>query len=96
MAASLDATLVPRLQVGVRLRYDRHSGRYLLLSPERGLLLNESAAQIARGCDGKRPIHELVLGLVDAGVSEQRAHEQVCGLLSELVARGLIGLQARP
>jgi pyrroloquinoline quinone biosynthesis protein D len=96
MAATLDVTLVPRLQVGVRLRYDRHSGRYLLLSPERGLLLNESAAQIASGCDGKRCIHELVLQLVDAGVPEQRAHEHVCGLLSGLVARGLIGLQARP
>lgn len=96
MAATLDATLVPRLQVGVRLRYDRHSGRYLLLSPERGLLLNESAAQIARGCDGQRRIHDLVLQLVDAGVPEQRAHEHVCGLLSALATRGLIGLQARP
>lgn len=96
MAAELDAQLVPHLQVGVRLRFDRHSGRYLLLSPERGLLLNESAAEIMRLCDGTSRIGELIRELAQRGVSQERARTDVCALLSEFSQRGLVGLRAAP
>jgi pyrroloquinoline quinone biosynthesis protein D len=96
MATELDLQLVPHLQVGVRLRYDRHSGRYLLLSPERGLLLNASAAEIISCCDGKSRISELIVELARRGVSEPQARIDICALLSDLSDRGLVGLRATP
>jgi pyrroloquinoline quinone biosynthesis protein D len=96
MTGSVDLGLVPRLRPGVRLRYDGRTGGYLLLSPERGLLLNESAAAIARRCDGTRRVNDVVLELVRNGVPECRAQQDVCDLLSELSERGLVALQAAP
>jgi pyrroloquinoline quinone biosynthesis protein D len=54
----------PRLAARARLRWDRIDGRYLLLYPERGLALNESAAAILRLCDGSRTIDDIVTELV--------------------------------
>jgi coenzyme PQQ biosynthesis protein PqqD len=54
----------PRLAAGARLRWDRIDGQYLLLYPERGLALNESAAAILRLCDGSRTIDDIVSELV--------------------------------
>jgi coenzyme PQQ biosynthesis protein PqqD len=54
----------PRLAARARLRWDRVDGRYLLLYPERGLALNESAAAILRLCDGSRTIDAIVTELV--------------------------------
>ena len=90
----IDLALVPQLRQGVRLRYDRHTARFWLLSPERGLILNESAATIARACDGTRPIATMVAELVRAGVPEARARQDVLALLESLRARGLVRLQA--
>ena len=44
--------LRPRLAPKARLRFDRHSGNYLLLYPERALALNTTAAAIVAHCDG--------------------------------------------
>ena len=38
----------PRLSQAARLRFDRQSDSYVLLSPERGLRLNQSAAEVVR------------------------------------------------
>jgi pyrroloquinoline quinone biosynthesis protein D len=54
----------PRLAARARLRWDRIDGRYLLLYPERGLALNESAAAILQLCDGSRTIDDIVTELV--------------------------------
>jgi pyrroloquinoline quinone biosynthesis protein D len=94
MVRDVDGQLVPRLSPGVRLRYDRHSGAYLLLSPERGLLLSDSAATIARYCDGERRISDVVRELVRAGVPELRAQADTVDLLEQFAARGLIRLRA--
>ena len=42
----------PTLTRKARLRFDRISGEYLLLSPERGLILNGPASEILRLCTG--------------------------------------------
>lgn len=90
MTLPLDLGLVPRLRAGVRLRFDRHSGRYLLLSPERALLLNESAAELACECDGLRPLIDLVHERVRSGVEYERARRDVCELFFGLAERGLV------
>jgi len=86
----------PALASKARLRFDRASGGYLLLYPERGLALNASAASILKLCDGERTIDGIVEEL-------QRAHadrpgpqlrQDVLEFLEEMAKRGL--LQAPP
>jgi pyrroloquinoline quinone biosynthesis protein D len=42
-----------------RLRFDRHDERWMIVYPERGLVLSESAAAIARKLDGTRSLEQL-------------------------------------
>lgn len=65
-----------------KLRVDRLTGETLLLYPEHGLLLNESAAAIVRLCDG-REVREIAAAL-DAPLSD------VLALLEALARRGLL------
>ena len=52
----LTANSCPKLAAKVRLRFDRHSGQYLLIFPERGIQLDATAAEIVKLCDGVRSI----------------------------------------
>ena len=58
MPLALD--FVPRLHKKARLRFDRHSGGHMIVYPERGLALNDTAAEIAKRCDGTRTIGQIV------------------------------------
>ena len=75
-----------------RLRWDKKEGRHLLLSPERGLVLNETATLVVQLCDGTRSAAELVAECVSrhGGASPERIEREVRALLSQLRARGLI------
>jgi coenzyme PQQ biosynthesis protein PqqD len=50
----------PKLASMARLRWDEREGKYLLLSPERGLLLDDIAAHIVKLCDGTRTVDEII------------------------------------
>ena len=82
----------PVLAPKARLRFDRHEGRFLLLYPEHGLILNESAGEILHLCTGQLTVEMIVESL--AGRHGQRSrdeiHAGVFDLLSELWARGLV------
>jgi coenzyme PQQ biosynthesis protein PqqD len=86
--------MLPKLARKVRLRFDRHSGNYLLIYPERGLALNDSAAAIARRCDGTRTIAQIVDEIaIEAGVpaAERAGLEQdVVTFVEELARKGLL------
>ena len=62
----LMTTARPRLNRKVRLRLDRRTGRYMLLYPERGLELNETALEIARLCTGEWTVDDIVQHLARA------------------------------
>lgn len=86
------ATVKPRLSPKVRLRFDRHTGLHLLLYPETGLELNDTATAIVRLCTGERTINDMVDHLTgsydDASPGEiARAVREVLGVLSD---RGLL------
>jgi len=53
---AIDAGFVPRLAKKARLKHDRHANKLMILYPERGLELNDAAAEIAQKCDGTRSI----------------------------------------
>lgn len=73
----------PRLASKARLRWDRHDKKYLLLYPERGLVLNETASAVVRLLDGEKTIGAIAREL---GGSD----DEIIGFLERLRARGLL------
>jgi pyrroloquinoline quinone biosynthesis protein D len=89
---SLAPGSTPRLARHARVRWDAREGKYLLLSPERGLLLSESAAAIVKLCDGAHTVEGIVAALVARfGPEARKAIERdTLALLDELRNRGLL------
>lgn len=81
----------PRLASKVRLRHDRKADRYLLLYPEKGLVLNATAADVARLCTGEHSVGAIVDRLA-ATYNQDRAtiEREVISLLQSLAERGLV------
>jgi len=90
----VDLSSVPKLAKKARLRFDRHSGKHMIVYPERGLALNESAAEIAKRCDGTRTVREIVdelAALADVPPAERSTiQEDVVELLQLLDGKGLL------
>ena len=81
----------PRLARAARLRYDRIAGRMMLLAPERGLVLNESAAAIVALCTGEHRVRDVADRLHQAlGISRERVERDVLDFLHELERRRLL------
>jgi coenzyme PQQ biosynthesis protein PqqD len=81
----------PRLAPKVRIRYDRKTSRYMLLYPERGLVLNGTAADVAQLCTGEHTVRAIVEQLAAkygqaAGVVER----EVLDFLATMADRGLV------
>jgi coenzyme PQQ biosynthesis protein PqqD len=82
----------PRLAGKARLRVDPRSGKHMLLYPERGLELTETAARIAKLCGQGLT----VAGIVDklardfADADHQRIEDEVMAFLRSLDERGLL------
>jgi coenzyme PQQ biosynthesis protein PqqD len=83
---------VPKLVRRARLRTDRKTGHEVLLYPEKGLVLNASAAAIARRCDGSRGIEQIARELsIEFGERDVAGVErEVRAFLRALDARGLL------
>ena len=87
----MDATSRPRLAAKARLRYDRKSSRYMLLYPERGLVLNPTAADVLQRCDGERTVGSIVAELAQKYGHEAPAVErEVVTFLETMAYRGLV------
>ncbi|MDP9002162.1 MAG: pyrroloquinoline quinone biosynthesis protein PqqE [Myxococcota bacterium] len=82
----------PRLAGGARVRMDPRDGVAVLLSPERGLRLSETAAATVSLCDGTRTRQEIVDTLVSQyrGSNRARIEADVVTLLTQLRVRGLV------
>lgn len=81
----------PRLAAKVRLRYDRKAERYMLLYPEKGLVLNPTAADVAQLCTGERTVGAIVAQLAAKyGQDVPTVEREVMNLLVALAERGLV------
>ncbi len=81
----------PRLAVKARLRFDRKASRYMLLYPERGLVLNPTAADVLQRCDGLRTVASIVEELAQQYGHEVPAVErEVMTFLQTMTDRGLV------
>lgn len=81
----------PRLAAKARLRFDRKAARYMLLYPERGLVLNATGADVLQRCDGERTVGAIVAELAQRYGHEAPAVErEVLAFLETMAARGLV------
>ena len=95
IAQALDLELKPMLAAKAKLRLDAKSGKYVLLYPEKGLLLNPTGAAILKLCDGQHSLSAIVAALSAEFRSEAQVLEaEVLGFVQGLLDRGL--LQAAP
>jgi len=82
----------PTLAAKARLRWDRQASRYMLLYPERGLVLNPTAADVVQLCTGEHTVGAIVQQLTQKYASEppENVEREVLTLLERLASRGLI------
>ncbi len=90
--ADARATWRPRLSPKARLRWDEVEKRYMLVFPEAALMLNQTAPEILKLCDGERTIEQIIDALAQrfSGVDRQVIEDDVIGFLTRIKARGLL------
>ena len=81
----------PRIAPHARLRWDGRDRRYMLLYPERGLALSDTAGAILKLCDG-RTVADIVDALAKDHPSSDRdtVRADVESFLGEMSRRGLV------
>jgi pyrroloquinoline quinone biosynthesis protein D len=86
----------PRLAAKARLRFDRKAQRYMLLYPEKGLVLNTSATEILRLCTGEHTVDSIVdrLWTKFAGPSREEVAREVNQFLESMAARSLVLIES--
>ena len=81
----------PKIASKARLRYDRKTDRTMLLYPEKGLVLNPTAAEIAKLCTGEHSVAGIVSQLASRyGKGAAEIEGEVMKFLSALAERGLL------
>ena len=77
-----------------RLKLDPRTGRQMLLYPEKGLDLNDTAARVADLCREERAVRDIVERMVSAAIDSPRVRRQiedeVLAFLRALEDRGLL------
>lgn len=82
----------PRLAAKARLRWDRKAERWMLLYPERGLVLNPTAADVVRLCTGELTVETIVEKLAEKYTTQPREdlEREIVTFLARLAERGLV------
>jgi coenzyme PQQ biosynthesis protein PqqD len=85
----------PCLASKVRLRFDRHAQQHMLVYPEKGMLLNASAAAIAELCTGEHTVAAIVeqLHAADRSANREQVERDVQAFLHALLTRSLLTLR---
>jgi pyrroloquinoline quinone biosynthesis protein D len=87
--------LKPKLAPKAKLRLDPKSGKYILLYPEKGLLLNPTGAAILKLCNGEQSLSAIIAALsLEFQSDAQALGPEVITFVRGLLERGL--LQAAP
>jgi pyrroloquinoline quinone biosynthesis protein D len=94
---ALAADARPKLAPKVRLRWDRKDSRFMLLYPERGLVLNATAADVVQLCTGEHTVTAIVDRLAEKYVPQPRevVEREVLAFLRAMAERALIRSEPR-
>lgn len=91
MTETISRKSQPRIASKARLRYDRKTERYMLLYPEKGLMLNPTAADIVRLCTGEHSVEAIIDRLATKyGRDGAGIEREVTDFLAALAERGLL------
>ena len=91
MSAALRLDQKPMLAPKAKLRLDPKTGKYVLLYPEKGLLLNATGAAILKRCTGELTLSEIVAELAQEFPGESGAlASDVLTFVQGLLERGLV------
>jgi pyrroloquinoline quinone biosynthesis protein D len=91
----LSLELKPKLAPKTKLRLDPKTGKYILLYPEKGLLLNPTGAAILKLCTGEQTLSAIIAKLVIEFQSEtEKVQAEVLTFVQGLLDRCLV--QAEP
>jgi len=91
MTTALHAASCPKLAAGVRLRHDAARDCWVLLAPERVLMLDEIAHQVLQRCDGVATVEAIVEALAqDYQADREQIAVDVQAMLSALIAKRMI------
>jgi pyrroloquinoline quinone biosynthesis protein D len=90
MADDVTGAARPRLVPYARLQWDPVREKHVLLTPEGGLVLNETGGAIVALCDGRRSVADIAAEL---GARYNRTVDQdVVTFLNRLASKGLMAL----
>jgi pyrroloquinoline quinone biosynthesis protein D len=94
-ASALDLELKPKLAPKTKLRLDPKTGKYILLYPEKGLLLNPTGAAILQLCSGEQTLGQIIAKLaLEFQGDPELLKVEVLVFVQSLLDRSL--LQAEP
>jgi coenzyme PQQ biosynthesis protein PqqD len=83
--------LKPKLAPKTKLRLDPKTGKYILLYPEKGLLLNPTGAAILKKCDGEQSLSAIIAALaIEFHGDAEALRPEVLGFVQGLLDRGLL------
>ena len=81
----------PRLARKARLRFDRKTGRYMLLYPEKGMVLNPTATDVLQLCTGDHTVAAIIERLAEKyGRTSPDMEREVVDFLKAMEDRGLV------
>jgi pyrroloquinoline quinone biosynthesis protein D len=84
-------SMVPRLAVGVRLKFDEIRSCWVILAPERVMIPDEIAVEILRRCDGHSSLSAIIDELATGyDASRELIAQDVCELVTELADKGIL------
>jgi pyrroloquinoline quinone biosynthesis protein D len=86
---------LPCLASRARLKWDRVGRRYLLLFPERGLALSDTAGAVLKLCDGAHSVDDIVRELSSqcAAANQEKVRVDIETFLAEMRRRGLVEMR---
>ncbi|HEY3592384.1 MAG TPA: pyrroloquinoline quinone biosynthesis peptide chaperone PqqD [Polyangiaceae bacterium] len=90
---ALDAK--PQLADKAKLRLDRKTNQYVLLYPEKGLVLNRTGTSIVQLCTGENTVSDIVDRLHGEHQEAERpvVEKEVLAFLETLLGRSLLRLE---
>ena len=91
-AVLIDESSEPRLADHVTMRFDDHRDCWVILAPERVLVLDDISVEILKRCDGKT-VAQVVDDLVAAfEAPRKQIARDVVAMLQDLVDKGTIAI----
>ncbi len=87
----IDGASVPHLPRGVRLRHDKERDQWVILAPERVLVLDEPALEVLKRCDGNASVDAIVDELTVAyDAPREEIGADVNAMLQDMADKGFV------